>query len=625
MLVNAAAVSHMEMPVFPIIYNFLECLTDQSHSELSKVEDLEIDSEPLDHISILIRDDERGCQSASGLHGGRSSNSSSELNTAIVKEEFQQIISAMSNKALSSDSGSPSPPIHILPDTKSTNLATKAVMNAIVSTMNDCLDVMEDSLVLQLFTSVAQKLEILASTSSSEMLFKSKCENDSFDLHSKASGDDLSAASNSVVKTLVSRSYVSLDDDSVVDDSSFGQVPFKWPDVSLGCGSDANDDDFSYSENFSMSSMKENIVCEFRTEASCLVSEVLSQSVKIINADADIPEAVKGLISQSDASYSEPPDPDIAASKIVEKFVVHICDLLDFEQFPQLAADNLWKLANDLYYSVMCQVNEFLLSHQQRLAEIREVIGVNEQLQSSEDAEHAHNVTGSKQKNVEVDKPSSAHVVSVNPLVDTLMASLDLDHAGHFETLSIQCVDEVFSIYSVELYSIEDQESQQTDTAGSGSESRPALQWTLETISEAEEALDVTSYNFEQTVSSFEQTVCMGSRSELFEVLKSQNTQLTGSLAFSIVRTLQNTNPDDIYVTSPMLHQPYSSSSQESQKIRKKHLQLKMQKLKNPFKKLRKGQKGSFASLDQKQHGSTDADMSTFTIVQKAWIRKRRS
>lgn len=68
------------------------------------------------------------------------------------------------------------------------------------------------------------------------------------------------------------------------------------------------------------------------------MSKLLSQSVKTINADADIPEVVKGLISQSDGSYSEPLDSDIAASKIVEEFVVYICCLLDFAH---VAADNI--------------------------------------------------------------------------------------------------------------------------------------------------------------------------------------------------------------------------------------------------------------------------------------------
>ncbi|KAB5541908.1 hypothetical protein PHYPO_G00085390 [Pangasianodon hypophthalmus] len=90
-----------------------------------------------------------------------------------------------------------------------------------------------------------------------------------------------------------------------------------------------------------------------------------------------------------------------------------------------------------------------------------------------------------------------------------------------------------------------------------------------------------------------------GSQNELFEALKSQSPELTGSLAVSIIRTLQSMSPDDSYVTSSL---PYSSSSQESQK---------MPELKNLFKKLRKGKTGSSDSLDQKQHCSTDADMIT--------------
>lgn len=58
------------------------------------------------------------------------------------------------------------------------------------------------------------------------------------------------------------------------------------------------------------------------------------------------------------------------------------------------------------------------------------------------------------------------------------------------------------SIYNEELHFI-----QQIDTAGSSStESHPALQQTLENIVEDEETQDITSCNFEQTVS----TVCGG-------------------------------------------------------------------------------------------------------------------
>ncbi|XP_053097709.1 uncharacterized protein LOC113523868 [Pangasianodon hypophthalmus] len=254
-----------------------------SHSTLTKDEDLEIDSEPVDVLleitedNIPLRDDESQQQSVSGLHSGWSSNSSSELNAAVVKEEFQEIISGASNMALSSDTGSPSPPFHILPKSKGTNsvtkvvtnanmalssdsgsqsppfhilpksnstnsvLVTKAVMNAIVSTMTNRLDEKEDLRILQLLTSVARKLEVLSSASSSETLFKSESESDSSDshplnthtlssknfqiraskavndilikttnnldpkddLHSNVLADDLSTASNSMVKTFV--------------------------------------------------------------------------------------------------------------------------------------------------------------------------------------------------------------------------------------------------------------------------------------------------------------------------------------------------------------------------------------------------------------------------------------
>ncbi|MCI4388711.1 hypothetical protein PGIGA_G00089150 [Pangasianodon gigas] len=257
--------------------------SNRSHSTLTKDEDLEIDSEPVDVLleitedNIPSRDDESQHQSVSGLHSGWSSNSSSELNAADVKEEFQEIISGTSNMALSSDTGSPSPPFHILPKSKGTNLVTKvvtnanmalssdsgsqsppfhilpksnstnsvlvtkAVMNAIVSTMTDRLDEKEDLRILQLLTSVARKLEVLSSASSSETLFKSETESDSSDshplntrtlssqnfqiraskavndilikttnnldpkddLHSNVSADDLSTASNSMVKTFV--------------------------------------------------------------------------------------------------------------------------------------------------------------------------------------------------------------------------------------------------------------------------------------------------------------------------------------------------------------------------------------------------------------------------------------
>lgn len=96
-------------------------------------------------------------------------------------------------------------------------------MNVNISTTNNCL-VMDESQVLQLLTSVAQKLEILASTYRPEMLFKSGSKSDSFDNHSVVTADDLSAPSH----------HMSFDDDSVVKDAPFRQVPCKQLDIFLG-------------------------------------------------------------------------------------------------------------------------------------------------------------------------------------------------------------------------------------------------------------------------------------------------------------------------------------------------------------------------------------------------------
>ncbi|MCJ8742950.1 hypothetical protein PDJAM_G00088150 [Pangasius djambal] len=740
-------------------------------------------------------------------------------------------------------------------------------------------------------------------------------------------------------KATQSRSYVSLVAERVVDDMLFSLVQFKWPDGSSGSGSDA-DDNFSDLEiNVLTTSMEENISAiqkisseEFKTEASRLVSEVLSQSIVI--ADADIPEA----------------DLDTTALKIVEEFVTDIRDLVgNITQSPQLAADicenslsgslpsredipvlhslerrdsgsskestesrtnisevDLWSFVHNLYDSVMSQVSEFLFKHQQREAEVRKVVAdvflaIDEQLQSSQEAQHAHNVIGSMQKNVGVDTPPSAHtpksieperlcstassgtlvskdnslnwnevtnpvtpypslsslgkrspcikssvrsldkevrpktrgsdVVSMTTLVDTLMSSLDLEHAEHFsslenlfaaanrsgemnskgashkftlkfvdmvqqlikhrmtpiksvsdsavetrrrqvntdmqqslayeflcdfaeesvkrlliscilppptpaptqelptmpfnvtpenfdfsrplsevytdatellskiawkqvmEHLSVsfdQCVDEVFSIYSEELRSIEDQK---LDTTASCSELHPAPQQSMETISNAEKTPEVASYSCEKAKTLSLTALChcvrtillriqqessaevspflyetsdevqlitiavldvlkgcsgvkleddehepkelqsrlidtvytqvlqrMGSQSDLFEALKSQSQELTGSLAVSIVRTLQSMNPEDIYITSS--HSRSSANDTEehlefSQAINdqgpsaveiKKELFIKHPKLKNLFKKLRKGKTGS---SDQEQHCSTDADRSS--------------
>lgn len=90
-----------------------------------------------------------------------------------------------------------------------------AAIIAIIDTMKECLHVMDVLHVLQLFTSVAQKLELLASTSG--------C---------MASADDCNVPSE----------FMAFDDG--VDNASFSQVPIRKPNVYLDRGNDSDNELF---------------------------------------------------------------------------------------------------------------------------------------------------------------------------------------------------------------------------------------------------------------------------------------------------------------------------------------------------------------------------------------------
>lgn len=83
----------------------------------------------------------------------------------------------MDNMSPSSDSVNPPTPVHNLSETESVTV-TKAVISDIISNMTDCLDVMDDSDILEFISGVADNLETLVFTYRSGMLFKSESESD---------------------------------------------------------------------------------------------------------------------------------------------------------------------------------------------------------------------------------------------------------------------------------------------------------------------------------------------------------------------------------------------------------------------------------------------------------------